>query len=133
MRIPSPQAPRPATRRRTATLCWAVALLGAAPATGRSADPPASSAAPVFIDVRTPEEYAAGHIDGALLLPYQTIGKTIAAAVPDKTTPLVLYCTVGGRSGIALKTLKKLGYRNASNGGGYDDLKKRFSSQRKDP
>lgn len=133
MRIPRPKTHRPATRVRTAALCWLVALLGTLPGTGGAAEGPRPSTAAVFIDVRTPEEYAAGHIEGARLLPYQTIGKTIAAVVPDKETPLILYCTVGGRSGIALKTLKKMGYRNAVNGGGYEDLKNRLASQGKAP
>ena len=121
MRTPRLRARRPVTRLRTAALCWLLALLGAVPGVGRADDDARPSTAPVYIDVRTPEEFAAGHIQGARLLPYPTIEKTIGLSVPDKETPLVLYCAVGGRSGIALKKLKKMGYRNAVNGGGYFD------------
>ena len=133
MRTPRLRARRPVTRRRTAALCWLLALLGAVPGVGRADDDARPSTAPVYIDVRTPEEFAAGHIQGARLLPYPTIEKTIGLSVPDKETPLVLYCAVGGRSGIALKKLKKMGYRNAVNGGGYEDIKRRLSIQGKAP
>jgi phage shock protein E len=76
------------------------------------------TAAPIIIDTRTPEEYAGGHLDGALLMPYGDIGAMIEAKVPDKNTPIVLYCRSGGRAGIALKTLAAMKYINVENLGG---------------
>lgn len=65
----------------------------------------------VMLDVRTPEEYAAGHIAGAKLLPYQSIDRaSAAAAVGSPETPVVVYCRSGHRSGIAAATLRGLGY-----------------------
>ena len=72
----------------------------------------------VVIDVRTPAELAlSGYIDAPLffniergLLEYQ-----IEARVPDKTTPIVVYCGVSQRSPLAADTLTKLGYKNVKN------------------
>ncbi len=65
---------------------------------------------PIIIDTRSPQEYAAGHIDGALLMPYDTIGAMIEAKVADKSTPIMLYCRSGVRSEMARKTLVSLNY-----------------------
>lgn len=79
----------------------------------------------VWIDVRTPEEYASGHLDGALNLPHDAIGKHIAAEVPDKDAEIHLYCRSGRRSGIAKDTLERMGYTRVRNEGGYASLKDR--------
>ena len=73
---------------------------------------------PVIIDTRTPEEYAGGHLEGALLMPYDAIGGMIEAKVPDKNTPLVLYCRSGARSEMARKTLASMNYTRVENLGG---------------
>ena len=82
----------------------AVATLGLLLATAMPtlATPPVKAAAAVsqpgvLIDVRTPEEYASGHLQGALLLPVDRIAQEIAARVPDKHTPIRLYCRSGRR------------------------------------
>lgn len=83
---------------------------------------------PVIIDTRSPGEYAGGHIDGALLMPYGDIGDMIEAKVPDKDTPIMLYCQSGGRAGMARRTLAAMNYTNVENLGGIqaaaDSLKK---------
>ncbi len=61
------------------------------------------------VDVRTPQEYAAGHVPGAVNIPYDQMGERYAELGPP-TTPLVLYCHSGRRSGIAVQTLKSKGY-----------------------
>ena len=77
----------------------------------------------VVIDVRTPEEYAAGHIDGALNIPYEQIAKGIQSVKGlSKDQPVLLYCRSGHRAGIAKDTLEKEGYRKVLNGGAIDDL-----------
>lgn len=64
-----------------------------------------------LIDVRTAEEFAAGHIDGAINLSLQDIEKNIMPNVAkDKT--VYLYCRSGNRSGQATVILKKAGYQN---------------------
>ncbi len=50
-----------------------------------------------LVDVRTPGEYAGGHIPGAVNVPLQQIS-AIASEVPDKSTPLFVYCMSGARS-----------------------------------
>lgn len=79
----------------------------------------------IWIDVRTANEFNAGHLDGALHIPYDVIGDQIAAVVPDKDAEIHVYCRTGRRSGIALKTLEGMGYTNVVNEGGYAQLKGR--------
>ena len=79
----------------------------------------------VWIDVRTPEEYAAGHLENAKNIPHDQIGQQIAAHVPNKNTPINLYCRSGRRAEAALTELKKAGYTNVTNHGGYEDLVKK--------
>jgi len=90
------------------------------------ATPPAKAAAAVsqpgvLIDVRTAEEYASGHLQGALLLPVDRIAQEIAARVPDKHTPIRLYCRSGRRSALALEALQQLGYTRLQNLGGLEE------------
>jgi rhodanese-related sulfurtransferase len=63
------------------------------------------------VDVRTPQEFASGHVPGAINIPYEEVGKRTAEIGPP-STPVVLYCRSGRRSGIAADTLKKAGYQN---------------------
>ncbi|MCA1949737.1 MAG: rhodanese-like domain-containing protein [Treponema sp.] len=76
----------------------------------------------LVIDVRTPEEFNSGHLDMAINIPLDTIEKRIAAIVPNKASPLVLYCRSGNRSGQAYNILKSLGYTRIHSGGGYTEL-----------
>lgn len=85
------------------------------------------AATPVVIDVRTPEEFAAGHVDGAMNVPYEQIGGRIAALAPGKDTPVVLYCKSGRRAGIAQQTLRDMGYSKVENYGGFEDARKRLA------
>ena len=65
----------------------------------------------VVLDVRTADEFAAGHLQPAKLLPYDGIDAQSAAKfVPKKSTPVVVYCHSGRRSALAAQTLKALGY-----------------------
>lgn len=77
----------------------------------------------VVIDVRTPVEYEAGHVNGAINIPYEQIAGGIRA-VPGagKELPILLYCRSGRRSAIAKATLEKLGYRRVLDGGGMAEL-----------
>lgn len=71
------------------------------------------------IDVRTPEEFRAGHLPGAVNVPLGDIAEQIPKIAPDKDQPLLLHCLGGGRSGLGVRRLKGLGYRQAHNLGGY--------------
>jgi phage shock protein E len=78
-------------------------------------------AKPLVIDVRTEAEWQVEHLEGAILIPYDKIADSIATIAPDKTTKIALYCRSGRRSGIALETLKKLGYLDVGNYGSVKD------------
>jgi len=67
---------------------------------------------PLLIDVREDSEFAAGHAKGAKHLGKGVIERDIERAVPDKSTPLVLYCGGGYRSALAADALGKMGYTN---------------------
>jgi phage shock protein E len=82
------------------------------------------NAAPLIIDARTEAEWNEGHLEGAVLIPYDTIAQGITAVAPDKKTEIYLYCRTGRRSGIALETLKKAGYSNLTNLGSKENAAK---------
>ena len=71
----------------------------------------------VLIDVRTKEEYAEGHIPDSINLPLSHLDQ-ILREVPDKNTPLFVYCQSGSRSARAAKSMKKAGYSDVTNNGG---------------
>jgi phage shock protein E len=77
----------------------------------------------VVIDVRTPQEFAAGHIEGAINIEYTTIAQQIAKAGVGKDDKVVLYCRTGRRSGVALDTLKGMGFSKAENAGGLEQAR----------
>ena len=72
----------------------------------------------VLLDVRTQEEYNAGYIAGAILLPYDEINAKATIVLPDKEKEIVLYCRSGRRSAIAKKSLLDLGYQKVVDFGG---------------
>ena len=72
---------------------------------------------PILIDVRSAEEFAEGHLNGALLMPHTQVGRMIGSQVPDKDTPIILYCHSGFRAVIAKLTLKVKGYKRVQNFG----------------
>ncbi|HMM75676.1 MAG TPA: rhodanese-like domain-containing protein [Gammaproteobacteria bacterium] len=76
----------------------------------------------LWIDVRSPEEYATGHLAGAINVPHREIATRIAALVPDRTSRLKLYCRRGVRAQTAKFALESLGYQHVSNEGGYEAL-----------
>lgn len=86
---------------------------------------PMALAQSLWIDVRTAEEYKAGHLEGAIHIPYDEIEQKIQAISADKTADIQLYCRSGRRSGIALETLRSLGYSKVTNAGAYEQLKQK--------
>ncbi|MGE0754090.1 MAG: rhodanese-like domain-containing protein [Alphaproteobacteria bacterium] len=67
---------------------------------------------PLIVDVREESEYARGHIPGAVHLSKGVIECYIESKIPDKATPMVLYCGGGYRSALAADSLQKMGYGN---------------------
>ena len=80
------------------------------------------STEPVWIDVRTPGEYASGHLETAANIPHTQITDRIREVVTDKNTEIHLYCGSGGRAEIARQALLEMGYTNVTNDGGYRNL-----------
>jgi adenylyltransferase/sulfurtransferase len=80
---------------------------------------------PVFVDVREQQEWQEGKIPGAVHVPRGNLESRIEAAVPDRSTPIVLYCASGSRSAFAAETLGELGYERVSSlAGGYNEWKR---------
>jgi phage shock protein E len=88
-----------------------------------------SFAQAVIIDVRTPSEYAEKHIPGAINIDHSLIATEIQKLKLAKEDKIILYCRSGRRSGIALETLKKLGFENLENYGGIEEAQTRLSNQ----
>ena len=75
----------------------------------------------ILVDVRTEEEFFAGHIKGSILIPYDLIGKQASSKLSDKSAKIIVYCRSGNRSGIAAHELLKMGYTNVYDLGGIQD------------
>jgi phage shock protein E len=137
---------RRATRRLAALVSAAVLLVGAAscgadepaePAEPAGASSPAAdSAAPIpaadalarvadgaeVVDVRTAEEFDAGHLDGAVNIDYQAADFAEKIAELPREESYVVYCASGRRATGAVDQMRDLGFTDVVNGGGYTDL-----------
>jgi phage shock protein E len=76
----------------------------------------------IYLDVRTPEEYAAGHVQGAVHIPYDEVTVRSAELASYRDRDIVVYCKSGRRAGIAIDSLQAAGFTRLSNGGGLDEL-----------
>ena len=75
----------------------------------------------IILDVRTQEEYDAGHIPGAILVPNETIVDKQPELLPDLDAEILVYCRSGNRSAQAAKKLIAIGYTNVVDFGGIID------------
>lgn len=66
--------------------------------------------APLILDVRTPAEYAAGHIPGAVNIPHDALGARLAELGGDRDREIVVHCQSGRRAATAEKLLMDAGY-----------------------
>lgn len=64
----------------------------------------------IVLDVRTPKEFTAGHIDGAKNIDYNASDFESKVAALEKTKPYLVHCASGGRSSRSLKVFAKLGF-----------------------
>jgi len=71
----------------------------------------------LLIDVRTPGEFAGGHVRGAVNIPVGSLATGIQQKTKDKSKPIIVYCHSGARSGSAKKALLNAGYTNVVNAG----------------
>ena len=71
----------------------------------------------VVIDVRTPEEYAAGHINGAVNYDYYSddVEDNLEENLTDKSKPYIVYCRSGKRSLYSAQIMEELGYKDVTN------------------
>ena len=76
----------------------------------------------LVVDVRTPDEFAAGHYAGATNIPVKELSSRLAE-LGAKDRAIVVYCQSGMRAGAAKSTLTDAGFTNVLNAGGLSDLK----------
>jgi molybdopterin/thiamine biosynthesis adenylyltransferase/rhodanese-related sulfurtransferase len=77
-----------------------------------------------LIDVREADEWAQGHVPGALFIPRGFLELRVEEKVPDRSKEVILYCAGGTRSALAARALKDLGYENVSSmAGGFGKWK----------
>ena len=76
---------------------------------------------PVLLDVRTPEEFAAGHLEGDVNIDWYQPDFAKQLEVMDKEDKVYVYCKIGGRSAEAAELMESLGYKQVIDlTGGYD-------------
>jgi len=68
----------------------------------------------VILDVRTPEEFAAGHLDGAIMLDFYRDDFAVALEELDPDVPYLLYCRSGNRSGQTALLMEQLGFTDVA-------------------
>ena len=69
----------------------------------------------VLIDVRSPQEYREGHLNGAISIPDYQIRRSITRQISNKEQLIVVYCSTGHRSQEAQRILENMGYTNVYN------------------
>ena len=74
-----------------------------------------------LLDVRTEEEFLEGHIQGAILIPYDEMINRVEAELTDKDIAILIYCRSGRRSAIAADILASMGYTRVYDFGGILD------------
>ncbi len=75
----------------------------------------------IILDVRRPDEYASGHIPGAICIPNETITTQMLPQLPDPDQIILVYCRSGNRSKQASEKLAEAGYKNVYEFGGIID------------
>jgi len=72
---------------------------------------------PQIIDIRTPQEYKSGHIEGAVLINFYDpdFAQNVEKAGLDKYKPIYIYCRSGNRTGQSIKIFQKLGFKHIVN------------------
>ena len=81
----------------------------------------------MIIDVRSPQEYEAGHVEGAINLPPETFAAPdlpSQLATADPQEKIIVYCRSGVRSNVVIHILSRRGFRNLINGVNKDHVEK---------
>lgn len=82
-----------------------------------AAEPVGLEAGTIVIDVRTPAEYASGHLDGALNIDVQSPDFAAQVSQLDPSATYFIYCRSGNRSGQAISQMANMGFSDMTNGG----------------
>lgn len=108
--VPDTQAAAEPTQEVTQDVAG-IRLISAAEGADIQANPPEDL---VILDVRTPEEFAAGHVEGAILVDFfdDDFAEQLAELDPD--VPYLLYCNSGNRSGQTIEILQELGFTDVA-------------------
>lgn len=81
----------------------------------------------LIVDVREPEEYARGHVEGAMNIPpVKLMGDLSELQDIPKDSEIILYCLTGSRSNVAMRLLQAKGYTNLVNGINQDQVKAKY-------
>jgi len=67
----------------------------------------------IYLDVRDPGEFAAGHLPGAMNISRGTLEFNVFGKIQDQNSKIIVYCKTAARSALATKTLNDLGFKNA--------------------
>lgn len=106
--------------RLLAPLAVVAAVVFGVAACAPTAEPIEVASDTVVIDVRTPEEYAAGHLDGAVNLDVQSPQFDALVGQLPTDGEYVVYCRSGNRSAAAIDRMQALGFTSLVNAGGID-------------
>ncbi len=110
----------PAMKTKLVCLVLGIALLGCGERGDDGTRGP--EGAPLYVDVRTAEEFGAGHVEGALNIPHDQMQMRYRELEQYRNRHIIVYCRSGRRSEVALAVLREQGFPFLENGGGLDSL-----------
>ena len=64
----------------------------------------------IYLDVRSTLEWLAGHVEGAVHIPYDVVERDVGSLLPDRSVPVIAYCASGGRASYVVEAMRKQGY-----------------------
>lgn len=110
---PAPRDDAAATPTSTSNTADPLATVPAIPAA--ALEPRlATATAPLLLDVRTPAEYAAGHLPGARLIPHDQLAQRLTELAATKDQEVIVYCRSGRRAAQAIDTLTRAGFSHVA-------------------
>jgi rhodanese-related sulfurtransferase len=118
----SPQAATPPPAGSVAPPASATVAVGAGVRVADAEDAVLQMAGRTLIDVRTPEEFAAGHLAGAVNIPVEADDFQVRLAELDPRQPALVYCRTGRRSAMAADLMAQAGFSDVIDAGGLDAL-----------
>ena len=111
-------------RRILLSIALALGLALGASACSTPAEPRALDAGTVVVDVRTPAEFASGHLEGAINIDVQAADFEARLAELDPAGTYYVYCRSGNRSGQAIDRMAARGFTELTNGGSVENASK---------